>query len=200
MIPCTRIYSAEGNAPVPGGIPVSFASLHPKDGKQLDYSVFFPGPLYFHVMINRSLVEGFRDQYGRKHGLPIQYSVFKFKRPLITHCGEWGEMLCVMDSRSFLYFRQWLGNMKFLNRDRKLLYMAAFELTAILDPFLLDGGNQIVPETATVLCPVCQLFHVKPKLWEGVAKESAPPFIELIFTKPLPDTLENLEQMAGQLI
>jgi hypothetical protein len=215
MKACERVVSAEGLAPVPVDMPESFASLRPspdeetrkrerEEGK-VRYDFFFPGPLYYYAMIGRSLVEGFRDQVGRKQDLPLQYSVFRFRRPLISQCGEWGSMLCVMDSRSFLYFKQWLNGMRFVNRTQRLVFITAFEQAAILDPFLLDGQNKIVSEAVTILAPICKEWHVKPKLFAGIPKDEktkkseAPALVELDFVKPLPETLETLDLLADQL-
>jgi len=212
---CERVVSDEGLAPVPVDIPESFASLRPDpdeatrkkeraEGK-VRYDFFLPGPLYSYALINRSLVEGFRDQAERPQDLLLQYSVFRFRRPLVTHCGEWGNMLCVMDSRSFLYFKQWLNRMRFVNRATRLIFITAFEQAAILDPFRLDGRNEIVSDAVTILAPVCKEWHVKPKLFAGIDKDEktqkseAPALIELDFVKPLPETLETLDLLADQL-
>ena len=215
MKACERVISAEGLAPVPGDIPESFASLRPDPDEEtrkkeraegkVRYDFFFPGPLYAYALINRSLVEGFRDQAGRRQDLPLQYSVFRFRRPLVSQCGEWGNMLCVMDTRSFLYFKQWLNGMRFVNRAKRLVFITAFEQAAILDPFLLDGRNKLVSEAATILAPICKEWHAKPKLFAGIAKDEktqkseAPAMIELDFVEPLSETLETLELIADKL-
>jgi hypothetical protein len=215
MKACERVISAEGLAPVPVDIPESFASLRPdpdeekrkkeREEGRICYDFFLPGPLYSFALIDRSLVEGFRNQAGRPRDLLLRYSVFKFGRPLISHCGEWGSMLCVMDTRSFLYFKAWLNGMRFVNRAKRLVFITAFEQAAILDPFLLDGKNEIVSDAVTVLAPICKEWHAKPKLFAGIAKDEktrkseAPASIELDFVKPLPETLETLDLLADQL-
>ena len=209
MKACERVISSEGLAPVPGDIPVSFASLRPDPDEEVRkraraegkvrYDFFLPGPLYFYALIERSLVEGFRDQLGRPQDLLLQYSVFKFRRPLVASCGEWGSLLCAMDSRSFLYFKQWLNRMRFVNRTKRLVFITAFEQAAILDPFALDGQNKLVPEAVTVLSPICKDWHARPKYFAGVEKEGSPALVELDFGKPLPETLETLDLLADQL-
>jgi len=202
------IKSNEGRAPVPFD-PVSIgamrAAIDPeerakeKEEGKPTYEVFFPGPMYFHCLLNRSLVEGFRGSQGAKD-MPVEYSAYKFNRPLITNCGEWNNRLCVMDRRSFLYFKQWLTFMKFVDRGRRLVFVPVFEQAAILDPFLLDGpSKEIKAESATVFCPMCKDWRLKPKLAEGVKKEESPEKIELEFVEPLPESLKELERLASEL-
>lgn len=213
MSPFEVVPSTEGRDVV-GIVPKSFASLrpHPSEEKEKQeqykgrpvYDVFLPGPLYFHALLDRSLVEGFRTAASSQEtpiwrDLPIQYSVWKFRRPLITNCGEWSNLLCVMDRRSFVYFKQWLAGINFVDRGRRLVFLTAFEQAAILDPFLLDGQNQIVAERITVLCPMCKEWHAKPSTYAGIEKSAAPAKIELVFEKPLPEMLKALEQLAEEL-
>jgi len=219
MNPFEIIPSTEGRSVV-GIAPSSFASLrpHPSEEKEKQehssrvggevgravYDVFLPGPLYFHALLDRSLVEGFRAAADKQEDpvwreLPIQYAVWKFRRPLIANCGEWSNLICIMDRRSFVYFKQWLAGINFVDRARRLVFLNAFEQAAILDPFLLDGRNQIVAERVTVLCPICKEWHAKPSTYAGIEKSSAPAKVELVFEKPLPEMLKTLEQLAEEL-
>jgi hypothetical protein len=104
-----------------------------------------------------------------------------------------------MDSRSFLYFKQWLNGLRFVNRVQRLVFITAFEQAAIMDPFMLDSQDKLVPETVTILAPICKDWHTKPKHFAGVEKAAAPALIELAFVKPLPETLETLDLLADQL-
>ena len=170
-----------------------------KEAGKPTYEVFFPGPMYFHILIDRSLVSGFRE-HTSSAGMPLEHSSYKFRRPLISNCGEWSDTLCVMDRRSFLYFKQWMTSMKFVDRGRKLVFVPVFEQAALLDPFLLDGpGKEIVAESATVFCPMCKDWRLKPKASAGVEKAEAPAKIELEFVEPLPESLENLTKLASEL-
>jgi hypothetical protein len=217
MTPFEQVPSAEGRGTI-GITPTSFSSMRPKfppiggeterevvslNGKPV-YEFFLPGPMYFHAMLEQSLVEGFRKTADNQsspewRSLPIQYEVWKFRRPLIMNCGAWNEMICVMDRLSFLYFKQWLSGLTLVDRGRKLVFISSFEQAAILDPFELDGRKNQVPESVSVLCPICKEWHIKPATYMGVDKMRAPEKIQLEFTKPLPHMLENLEELARTL-
>lgn len=163
------------------------------------YEVFSPGPIYSHTLLDRSIVQGFRDQ---RPGGPnkIEYSVWEFQRPVVEGCGTWTNLLCVMDTGNFQQMLHWMTSLKLIDHQRKLLHIPSPEQAAILDPFLLDQYDDKIPTAITVICPVCQKWHVRPEEWKGVKlKELAPDRVKLTRTDPPVDVALKINQTLESL-
>lgn len=113
------------------------------------FTPFSLGAVYVYSGITRSLPNEFagEPQQGRPE---VHGTTMHFDRPIVARCQEWNQIIDIMDTKSFQWFKKWMIAQQFCNRDRKQFTVTRHYIAPILDPILLDVKGDQKPTTLDV--------------------------------------------------
>jgi hypothetical protein len=134
----------------------SFAELR-KEG----FTPYALGPVYVYAEVGWDLVQHFARDKDPK--CPEIFSAnMHFDRPVLARCEAWNNILDIMDTPSFQWFKKWMMGQNFVNRDKHKYFETRHFFAPILDPIILDNKRLGVPETLDTFCCSGRRAMMKP--------------------------------------
>lgn len=113
------------------------------------FTPFALGPVYVYAEVGWSLPNQFasEEQKGRPE---VHGTTMHFDRTVVARCKECNNIIDIMDTPSFQWFKRWMIAQQFCNRQRKQFTVTRHYVVPILDPITLDTQMLARPTTLDI--------------------------------------------------
>lgn len=117
------------------------------------YMPFSLGPIYVYAGVPTSLIDSFRDASEHdvsKRPHEMRHTTIAFEHEVLAYCPGWMNIIDVMDTESYQWFKKWMLSLNFSDRVKKTFFVPRHYMAAVMDPVAWGLRQQLIPETLDV--------------------------------------------------
>lgn len=147
------------------------------------YTAYSLAPLYSHVGVENYIPGRFAAEDDLKgHPGKIRGMILQFKHPVVARCGKWGLWLDVIETTSYVAFRDWLMSQFFVDREKQVVYSPLCCAASLLDPLAYAQGKR-EPTSLDIFAYTSTKGRLVP-VDVAIDRSDAKPYVDLVIHPP----------------